>query len=170
MLQTLEGNIVEYGSFEIHQPEHPTLILGFSMISLRRLLQPLSPLQRSYTTQPPAAPLRVSPSSSEKKQSPSLEALGYTIVDPDAQRTAIDAIGPTSFTVSGVRVTGSILLTSHFATLWNVSHISHLSPPAFALVKLLFPRPDFVLIGTGALSLVCSFLFTWNMFWFLIYF
>lgn len=65
------------------------------------------------------------------------------------QRSVIDSIGPTSFTVSGVRVSGSLLVLPTFSTLWNVNSLDDISPVAFTLIKLCNPRPDLVLIGTG---------------------
>lgn len=85
-----------------------------------------------------------------------LQALGMTLDGPmPVQRSVIDALGPTSFTISGVRVSGSVLIMPDYSTVWNIDDMSQLVPDAFALIKLALPRPDLVLIGTGASTLVC---------------
>lgn len=69
---------------------------------------------------------------------------------PESQtRAVIDGLGPTSFTISGVRVSGSVLIMPRFSTLWNVQCNADISPAAFTLVKLIAPRPDLVVVGTG---------------------
>lgn len=70
------------------------------------------------------------------------------------ERSSIDALGPTTFTISGVRVHGSVLIMPNYSTLWNIDDWTHVSPPAFTLIKLAHPRPDIVLFGTGASVLV----------------
>lgn len=80
----------------------------------------------------------------------SADALG----PESSERAVIDALGPSSFTISGVRVSGSVLIMPKFSTLWNVDEMDDIAPNAFALVKLVLPRPDVVVIGTGAELLV----------------
>lgn len=70
------------------------------------------------------------------------------------QRSVIDSIGATTFTVSGVRVSGSLLVMPTFSTLWNVNSLEEISPLSFTLIKLSNPRPDVVLIGTGSVMAV----------------
>lgn len=82
----------------------------------------------------------------------SAEALG----PESSERAVIEALGPLSFTISGVRVAGSVLIMPRFSTLWNIDSIDDITPNAFALVKLVFPRPDVMVIGTGAELLVSS--------------
>lgn len=77
------------------------------------------------------------------------------------KRAVIESLGPTSFTINGVRVVGSVLIMPHFSTLWNIDRFEQVCPDAFALVKLMHPRPDICIIGTGAellvsLSDICS--------------
>ena len=103
----------------------------------------------------------------KRKASP-FDALGYQLGDepsvegPHAtQRGVIDGLGETSFTISGVRVTGPVLVMPYFSTLWNVEQMQDITPQSFALIKLMVPRPDIVLIGTGAQILVSNdFLFS----------
>lgn len=72
------------------------------------------------------------------------------------KRAVIESIGSNSFTISGVRVSGSVLIMPHISTIWNVDRFSQIQPPAFALIKLMNPRPDICIIGTGAQLLVCT--------------
>lgn len=99
---------------------------------------------RYLSTKPPPPPSPSSP----------LSALGTDLssgfIDPSSSaRAVIDAIGPSSFTISGVHVTQSVLVLSHMSTFWNVKDVKDLKPDAFMLLKLIVPRPDVVLVGTG---------------------
>ncbi|CAN8075206.1 unnamed protein product [Agarophyton chilense] len=99
--------------------------------------------------------------SSKRPTTAPFDSLGYELIntstEPQAvQRAVIDSIGTTSFTVSGVRVYGSVIIMPFFSTVWNVDSIHQVSPSSFALVKLIVPRPDIMLVGTGAVSLPLS--------------
>ncbi len=48
-----------------------------------------------------------------------------------------------------------VLLLPHLATFWNVESAAEVTPDAFAVVKLHHPRPDMLLLGTGAKVQVC---------------
>lgn len=91
------------------------------------------------------------------------DSLGYELIDsysiePQAvQRAVIDGLGPNSFTISGVRVAGSVLVMPFFSTMWNVERLKHITASSFTLIKLVAPRPDILLLGTGAKLLVSSF-------------
>lgn len=52
--------------------------------------------------------------------------------------------------MSGVRVEGSLLLLPHLATYWNVNRAEEISPHAFTLLKIHNPRPEMLILGTGA--------------------
>lgn len=123
-------------------------------------------LRRSLATGPSpkkvgAAEMGPSPPKASGAASSPFDTLGVNLsadaLGPESsERAVIDALGPTSFTISGVRVSGSVLVMPRFSTLWNVDGVNYISPNAFALVKLVLPRPDVVVIGTGAELLVCS--------------
>lgn len=114
----------------------------------------------SATPNPEPIPSHVN----QKRTSNPFDNLGYQLIqdpstsEPEAvQRSVIDALGHSSFTISGVRVSGSVLIMPFFSTLWNVDAMQQINPNAFALVKLAHPRPDIVLVGTGANLLVRRF-------------
>lgn len=106
-----------------------------------------------------------SPAQPESGRKTPFDSLGYELIDsspaePQAiQRAVIDGLGPNSFTVSGVRVAGSVLVMPFFSTIWNVDHFERITPSSLALVKLVVPRPDILVLGTGATLLVSPFLF-----------
>lgn len=85
-----------------------------------------------------------------------IDLSAHALGPASSARAIIDALGPMSFTISGVRVSGSVLVMPHFSTLWNVDDVHSLKPQAFTLIKLIDPRPDVVLVGTGAELLVCG--------------
>lgn len=134
-------------------------------LSLPRLLPRLLPqfapprLFSSTPSQPPS-PSPAPPSTPEQKAPSSpFDLLGTDLVGAPtlgSLRASIDALGPTSFTISGVRVAGSVLVMPDFSTLWNVDSVDQIVPQAFALVKLIRPRPDVVFVGTGAQLLPVS--------------
>lgn len=82
-------------------------------------------------------------------------ALGMSLNTPlTGTRSVIDALGPTTFTIGGVRVKGGVLIMPLFSTLWNVDTWDDLCPEAFTLVKLTLPKPDILILGCGATVLV----------------
>lgn len=98
---------------------------------------------------------KVKSSKEHAEPSSPFDALGMTLNAPlTGKRSVIDSIGPTSFTINGVRVRGSVLLMPTYSTLWNVNNWNDVSPAAFALIKMSIPRPDILLVGSGATCLV----------------
>ena len=97
-----------------------------------------------------------------KRPSSPFDALGYELGDNTppldsrvgGQRATIDSIGPSGFTINSVRVSGSLIVMPFFSTFWNVQNIQHVSPHSLALVKLIFPKPDLLILGTGKNILV----------------
>lgn len=92
-----------------------------------------------------------------------LDSLGYELFDSQGterkavQRSVIDSFGLNSFKISGVRVSRPVLVMTFFSTLWNVHEFKEITPSSFALLKLIVPRPDITIIGTGSRLLVCIF-------------
>lgn len=85
-----------------------------------------------------------------KPQKNAFQGLGMSLdAEAHSELVVIDALGPSSFTIGGVLVAGSVLLLPHLATLWNVDKHEHITPEAFALIKLHYPRPDLLVLGTG---------------------
>ena len=128
-------------------------------------------VQRSFSTRPSpkqkigasAAPKPSLHAAAPKPPSSHFDALGLDLskdaLGPESEKRAvIEAFGPSSFTISGVRVAGSVLIMSKFSTLWNVNGMADITSDTFALVQLIVPRPDVVIVGTGA-ELLVSFVF-----------
>lgn len=94
---------------------------------------------------------------SNPRKSP-FDSLGMSLNAPlTGERSMIDGLGPTTFTISGVRVKGSVLIMPTYSTLWKIDEWTDLCPAAFTLVKVSLPRPDIVVLGTGA-SILVSFI------------
>lgn len=93
------------------------------------------------------------------------DALGMTLNTPlTGARSVIDSIGPTGFTINGVRVQGSVLIMPTYSTLWNINNWNDVSPAALALIKISNPRPDILLLGSGANYLVRTSPSCWKQF------
>eukprot|EP00741_Cyanophora_paradoxa_P007644 tig00001164_g7393.t1 len=63
--------------------------------------------------------------------------------------TLIDGYSAQSFTVNGLDVFEPVLLFHKFFVLWNVRRAEDLSAAALALVPLVKPKPEFLIIGAG---------------------
>lgn len=99
-----------------------------------------------------------------KRRSSPFDALGYELGDNTpppldsrvgGHRATIDSIGPSGFTINGVRVSGSVIVMPFFSTFWNVEQMQQVSPQSLALIKLIFPKPDLLILGTGKNIVVC---------------
>jgi len=67
----------------------------------------------------------------------------------DDQPTNILSYDKYGFNINNIHMRGSILAFNNFTLLWNMQHIVNITPRSLAIVHMIHPKPQILLIGTG---------------------
>lgn len=67
----------------------------------------------------------------------------------DDQPTNIVSYDKYGFNVNGIHMRGSILAFNNFTLLWNMQYNVAITPRSLAIVHMIHPKPQILLIGTG---------------------
>eukprot|EP00884_Botryococcus_braunii_P000782 jgi/Botrbrau1/10704/Bobra.357_1s0007.1 len=73
----------------------------------------------------------------------------YNVIEAEPELVRIDSYNEDGFVVNGTSVEGPILCTRNFWTHWAVPNFEALSQDSLAMVDLIKPIPDMVVIGCG---------------------
>ncbi|KAL4439730.1 hypothetical protein ABPG75_002731 [Micractinium tetrahymenae] len=73
----------------------------------------------------------------------------FDLIAPDQGLARIEGLDDTGFIVKDVQVEGSIMLAGDVFTLWRVHRMADITLDSLALLRLLKPVPDLLVLGCG---------------------
>lgn len=117
-----------------------------------RVAQALSKswLQPAAAATPPPAAAAVAPSvGCRRLATAAQDGLQGDIIAPDVGLARIDGVNEAGFSVNNVAVEGAIMLSGDVFTLWRAQQWSDVTLDSLALLRLLRPTPDLLVLGTG---------------------
>jgi uncharacterized protein len=115
----------------------------------RRLLHVGATLRQQQRASPPPALRRDSDAPAARLDDDAAAAGVSSLLAQDDRLSVIHAHDKYGFTVNGIHMRGSVLVFPHFTLLWNVTSMVDVCPRNAAVVHMVRPKPELLLLGTG---------------------